>query len=365
MAPAKGPRSKVVLDPPAAPGDPFAPPVVDADKPAKDQVSEGGNGNNDNEIPSSHMDNTEAGGSGLTMAERQSVQAHGSVEEILLEDDSDDEMEVDHDKEAAMNFRTTVILLLPFVLAQEVACVMDTVKMLMKRGWNAELSLHAWSTTKFQELQALYIAKVRYCRLQLSFLLERDAEICTSKEVVYQRLNGKLVKLHWQHTDNAAFVRERSLRPAALEVIFRDVSATVEIGMLTDRLSTYKLQKSQRPAFLRCSAFHRVLHPVTGADTDVVKGLAYPHPAASLKATSILLPILRDPALALISTGSNREEWLCTQAGCKKAHGKCFMTASDHIASAAHLICQEKLGTATKSSLERTNLAIIKKDFGI
>ncbi|CAI7856836.1 unnamed protein product [Closterium sp. NIES-54] len=419
MAPPKG-LHKAVTDPPAAP------PAVDTDKPAKDQTLGDSHGNNDNESLTTSSDDADAGGSGQTMAERQSVRTHGSVEEVLLEDDSDDEMEVDHEKEAAMHFRTTVILLLPFVLAQEVVCVMDSVKMLMKRGWNVELSAQAWSTTKFHELQALYIVKIRYCRLQLSFLLERDAEICTSKEVVYQRLNGKLVKLHWQHSDNVAFVRERSLNPTALEVITHSVSATMEIGMLTDRLSTYKLQKSQRPAFLRCSSFHRVLHPVTSVDTDMVKGLVYPHagdndrwihavlhpadrskkllihyPSLSctlcggqhydkyhnlftvehhnnvgkwnltlgkvhrLNATALLLPILRDPALALISTRSNREEWLCTQAGCKKAHGKCFMSAPDHIASAAHLICQEKLGTATKSSLKKTNLAVIKKDFGI
>ncbi|CAI7862989.1 unnamed protein product, partial [Closterium sp. NIES-54] len=53
--------------------------------------------------------------------------------------------------------------------------------------------------------------------------------------------------------------------------------------------------------------------------------------AASVKATALLLSILWDPPLALISTGSNREEWLCTQAACKKAYGKCFMTAADHV----------------------------------
>ncbi|CAI5974965.1 unnamed protein product [Closterium sp. NIES-65] len=143
----------------------------------------------------------------------------------------------------------------------------------MKRGWNAELSAHVLLTAKFQVLNPIYIAKVLYCRLQISFSLDDDAECVRSKEVVYQRLNGSLVKLHWLFTDNKEFLREKALYPQAIEVVLKDVSATIEIDLLIERFVTYNLANRKRPAFLRASCFHRVLHPVTGADTDVVKGL--------------------------------------------------------------------------------------------
>ncbi|CAI5458057.1 unnamed protein product, partial [Closterium sp. Yama58-4] len=87
--------------------------------------------------------------------------------------------------------------------------------------------------------------------------------------------------------------------------------------------------------------------------------------AASLPASPLITPILLDPAMVLISTGGNREEWICTQVGCGKAKGKSFMTAADHVTSANHLIHLEKLGSATRASLERASLNVTKKDYGI
>ncbi|CAI5493877.1 unnamed protein product [Closterium sp. Naga37s-1] len=301
-----------------------------------------------------NIDST-ASGSGLSAQEKASTKAiaSGSVltdEDGFLDDDFDDDMVVDLDKEASTMLRSTAILLIPFVLAQEISCIIDAVKMLMKRGWYSELSQNVLQTVKFQVLQPAYIAKVRYCRLQASFILESDAVWVAKKEVVYQALNGKLHKLHWQRLEDAVFNREKSLNPHAIEVILKGVSASVELSMIHDWLALYKIASWDRSAFLRCTCLHRVLHPVT---------------AASLSASTIVLPLLRDPALALISTGSCREEWICVQEGCGKAHGKIFMTASEHIATAAHMLHLEKPGAATKQSLERTSLAVIRKEYGV
>ncbi|CAI5522922.1 unnamed protein product [Closterium sp. Naga37s-1] len=87
--------------------------------------------------------------------------------------------------------------------------------------------------------------------------------------------------------------------------------------------------------------------------------------ATSLKASSLMLPILRDPAIAFVSTGGSREDWICTQAGCGKAKGKSFMSAADHITVAAYLQQLEKPGAATKASLDRMNLSVIRKEYGL
>ncbi|CAI5486962.1 unnamed protein product [Closterium sp. Naga37s-1] len=83
--------------------------------------------------------------------------------------------------------------------------------------------------------------------------------------------------------------------------------------------------------------------------------------AASLKASPLFLPLLRDPAIAFISTSSSREDWICTQTGCGKAKGRSFMAAADHISIATHLQQLTKAGSATKESLDKLNLSAIRK----
>ncbi|CAI5501153.1 unnamed protein product [Closterium sp. Naga37s-1] len=276
------------------------------------------------ELPST-KDATVAGSSGLSAESKAEVPAFGDE----LQDDSDDELDIDFKTDELCNLRHTAILLIPFMLAQELASVVSTVKVLMKRVWCNVLSADAADSAKFQILQPAYIAKIRFCRLQVSFLLEGDAHGVRQFEVDYQRVNGKLVRLCWQHTDNLAFVRERSTNPLAVEVVLRNVSASVTPEALQRMLVHYKLKST-----------------------------------ASVKLNQLTLPILRDPAIALISTGGQREEWLCTQMGCKKAHGASFMEALDHVRSANHLSHLEKLGTATRLTLEKASLSVILKDYG-
>ncbi|CAI5965640.1 unnamed protein product [Closterium sp. NIES-64] len=242
------------------------------------------------------------GGSGLS-ADKAAMTAYGDSDE-----DSDDEMLIDLDKEAESRLRSVVILLIPMMLEKEISSV--------------------------------------------SFIKESDALWVQKKDVVYQPLTnmGQLVTLHWLHAEDLSYAREKAMNPLAIEVMIRGVSAAVELDLLHDRLATYKLKSTQKPAFLRCTCLHRVLHPVT---------------AASLKASSLVLPILRDPAIALVSTGGSREDWICTQAGCGKAKGKSFMSAADHITVAAHLQQLEKPGSATKASLDRLNLTAIRKDYNL
>ncbi|CAI5527299.1 unnamed protein product [Closterium sp. Naga37s-1] len=307
--PPKGSR-KVATD--------VSPPEVNAplvDKPLDPDGTVGEGKASDDVTPSVSVV-TEAGSSGLSVEDKA---VREDVEEELL-DVSDDELDIDFSTDELCNLRHTAILLIPFILVQELASVVSTVKVLMKRVWCSALSADVVNTVKFQILQPAYIAKIRFCRLQVSFLLEGDATGVRQFEVDYQRVNGRLVRLYWQHTDNPAFVRERSSNPLAVEVIFRNVSASVTPEALQRLLAHYKLKISQQPIYKAGLHFHRVLHPITGADTEM---------------------------------------------DCKKAHGTSFMEAFDHTRLASHLSHLEKLGTATKLTLEKANLSVVRKEFGI
>ncbi|CAI5534636.1 unnamed protein product [Closterium sp. Naga37s-1] len=192
MAHPKGSRSKAPVD--VSTANAGVPPAPDAPLQSESVQTTGGKefGAADNDAV--------AGGSGLSVAENAKLPVHGGADEILLDDeDSDDEMLVDLEKETESRLRTTVILLIPFSLNTEIV------------------------------LQPAYIAKTRYCRLQLSFTLPDDAAKVTRKEVVYQRLNGHLVKLYWQHTEHAGFAREKACNPQAVEVVLKGVSASVDL----------------------------------------------------------------------------------------------------------------------------------------
>ncbi|CAI5495171.1 unnamed protein product [Closterium sp. Naga37s-1] len=418
--PPKGSR-KAVVDPLAA----------DANTPTDPALSTAEGKKEVFEITAAQVVDNAAGSSGLSVEEKSDSTEHlvDAVEELV--DDYDDELDVDFKADELCGLRYIAILLVPFILHQELASVVSTVRLLMRRVWSSVLSADVANTSKFQILHPAYVAKTRYCRLHISFLLEGDALNVRQQDVDYQRVNGKLVRLNWLHADDPSFVRERASNPLATEVVFRNVSASVAPEALQRLLAHYKLKISQKPIYKEGLCFHRVLHPITGADTDVIKGLVVPHPngklrwrhaindpsdpeklilihypslscklcggqhddkhhdayvterqhnigkwnlslgrahrinAASLRVNPLTLPILLDPAVALISTGNLREEWLCTQTGCRKAHGTSLMDAAARIKLASHLQHLETLGTATKSTLEKASLGAIRKDYGI
>ncbi|CAI6003908.1 unnamed protein product [Closterium sp. NIES-64] len=335
------------------------------------------------ESDSKVMDNV-AGSSGLTVEEKnqayQAYQAPSAAADEFLEDDSDEELEIDIAKEDAFRLRFTAILLIPMTLSQEIKAIIAAVRILMTKVWSSSLTENAGVTANIQEMTPGFVAKTQFCRLQISFLDERDAHHIKFHVFEYQRSNAPAIKCIWQHTEDASYLREKAAHPLAVEVVFRRVPANIVPDVLKDPLVRFKLKMRKQSAFKDGLAFHRVVHPLTGADTDVIKGLVIQHPgdryrwrhvvdnpmesAASLRTSALTTPILKDPAIALVSTGSIREEWICTQVGCGKAKGKTFMSAADHIASATHLLNLEKLGTATKVSMDKANLTGLKKEYG-
>ncbi|CAI5974057.1 unnamed protein product [Closterium sp. NIES-65] len=282
--------------------------------------------------------------SGLSVEEKcQTHQASSPAAVDFLEDDSDEELEIDIAKEDAFRLRFTAILLIPMVLSQEIKAIIAAVRLLMTKVWSSSLTENAGVTANIQDMAPGWVAKTRFCRLQISFLDERDAHHIKFHVFEYQKANAPAIKCIWQHTEDASYLREKASNPLAVEVLFRRVPANIVPDVLKDLLVRFKLKMRKQTAFKDGFAFHCVAHPLTGADTDVIKGLVVPH--------------LGDP-------GSNREEWLCTQVCCEKARGKTLMAAVEHITSATHLLNLEKLGSATKASMDKANLASLKKEFG-
>ncbi|CAI5527881.1 unnamed protein product [Closterium sp. Naga37s-1] len=219
-------------------------------------------------------------GSGLTLEEKLAALTSASeeVDEEFTDDDSDDELDFDITKDFIANKRYTAILLLPFVLQQEIASVIVTAQMLLKRVWSSLLSDGANTQVNFQELPPGYVAKTKYSRLQVSFLKEEDATNVRQATLDYQQAKGTSFRLHWLHTENLAFTRLKATNPRCIEAVFRGIPANISPEGLEELLVKYKLKIRQVPPFLEGHCFHRVLHPVSGADTDVIKGLVVPHP---------------------------------------------------------------------------------------
>ncbi|CAI7911482.1 unnamed protein product [Closterium sp. NIES-53] len=370
--PPKGSRTKAVVDAPAGGGDPASKStpgkgteVVD-NLPAEAEVT--------------------AGVSGLTIEEKLHVLAATVVsDDTFLEDDSDEELEIDTTKSTHPHLCFTAILLFPVIPSRE-------------------------------ELTPMWVAKACYSRLQVSFLHESDAVKIKQTAVEHKRQNGLTLHCFWLHQEDAAYLRTKALGPQLLEVYFKDVPADIPPELVKEVMVTHPLRMRKQSAFAEGHCFHRVLHPITGADTDRIKGLVVQHAgdkhrwchefrhqllggtallayypllscplcgghhydkfhnslmrhfslaAASLRTSLLITPLLLDAAFVLISTGSNREEWVCTLESCGKTHGKSFMAAADHITSASHLLGLEKLGAATRSSLEKLSLHVIRKEYQI
>ncbi|CAI5518934.1 unnamed protein product [Closterium sp. Naga37s-1] len=237
-----------------------------------------------------------ASGSGLSVAEKAAMSSLKQQDDDFIDDDSDDELELDITCDLLARIRYTAILLVPFFLQPELGSVILTVRTLLKKVWSSALSPGAADGAKIQILQPAFVARTKYCRLQLSLLREDDIVIVRQKVVDYQRLTRLLL----------------------IPVILYHI--------LTSR-------------------FHVA--------------------AASLRTSPLVTPLLQDPAIAFVSTGCNREEWICTQIGCGKAKGKSFMTAADHVAAANHLIQLEKIGTATRVTMDKAVLAPLRKDYGM
>ncbi|CAI5501073.1 unnamed protein product [Closterium sp. Naga37s-1] len=75
-----------------------------------------------------------------------------------------------------------------------------------------------------------------------------------------------------------------------------------------------------------------------------------PQAAASLKLSAAAKIIIADPAISLSSVGGVREEWICVQEECGKAHGNNFEQAVEHVQSQRHCTGLLKAGAATQQS---------------
>ncbi|CAI5505060.1 unnamed protein product [Closterium sp. Naga37s-1] len=215
---------------------------------------------------------------------------------------------------------------------------------------------------------------------------EADALFMRSKEIEHYTVNDKKLTLGWQHPENKEYLRERAAHPEAIKVLLKGVPVVISPAMIRKNPVTAMLLKRGRTSFLDGSAFHRVLDPVSGSDTDKIKGLVFRHPgdkwsqqqtsrltsvsfppraAASMKLSSAMKTLLADPAMAFISTGGVREEWLCAQEDCGKAHDTSFEKAVEHVQSVRHGTGLLKAGAATRLSKGKQNLAHVKKEFGL
>ncbi|CAI5499380.1 unnamed protein product [Closterium sp. Naga37s-1] len=340
--PPKGSRAKAVVDAPAGGCDPASMSTPSKRKEVIDN------------LPSEAE--VTAGSSGLTIEEKLQALATVASDDTFIEDDSDEELEIDMTMSAHPHLRFTAILLFPVIPSREVASVILTVRMLMKRVWSNLLTDDVLASVKFQELTPAWVAKARYSRLQVSFLHESDAVKIKQTAVEHKRQNGSTLHCFWLHQEDAAYLRNKASGPQLLEVYFKDVPVDIPPELVKEVMVTHPLRMRKQSAFAEGHCFHRVLHPVTGADTDRIKGLVVQHAGDKHRWHA---------AFVLISTGSNREEWLCTLESCGKTHGKSFMAAVDHITSASHLLGLEKLGAATRSSLEKLGLHVIRKEYQI
>ncbi|CAI5936095.1 unnamed protein product [Closterium sp. NIES-64] len=235
--------------------------------------------------------------------------------------------------------------------------------------WKASLTADAQTTTTYQEMLPAWLSKKRYGRLQVTFQHESDAISVWQRVIEHDVGKGITLKLNWQHPENATYKKERQQNPDAVEVLLKSVPAGVTPELVRKMLTEVVLLKKGKPAFSKGVAFHRVQDPVTGIDTDKVRGLVIEHDndddpwPASIKVTSLTKDILKDPAIVLTSTGGSLEEWVCVVAACEKAQGISFEHAAAHVTSLRHKTNLSTPGAATRASKGALNLGAFRKEF--
>ncbi|CAI5517016.1 unnamed protein product [Closterium sp. Naga37s-1] len=306
-------------------------------------------------------------------------------EDGYLSDDPEECQDPDAVNDIASQAGFAITLLIPAKWIEEVPRTMDTVRGLLLL-WEEHLTENAKITMKCHKLTPAWLSKERFGRIQVVFERATDANFMWSRKVEHVTMNKLRLTLGWLHPENQEYLKERSSKLDAIEVLLKNVPAVITPEMVRKSLVTVQLLKRKRTAFLEGSAFHRVVDRVTGSDTDKIKGLVYRHPgdkllqpqkiqltsvpsplraAASLKLTSATKAIMEDPAMVFTSTNGAREEWLCVQEGCGKAHGVSFAKAAEHAASVMHCTERLKAGSATRQSRGKMNLLAVKREFGM
>ncbi|CAI5503335.1 unnamed protein product [Closterium sp. Naga37s-1] len=291
-----------------------------------------------------------------------------------LSDDSDEGIDAKAKGVLASKARVTLTLLIPFELEKEMPAVKPSVKALLVY-LRKKLSDNALDGLAFQELLPTYLSHIHFCRLQVTLATAADAEVVRQHWV--EHVVGT-TKHHfgWLHPVNRAFMKVKSDLPEGVEVLLKGIPTEITPLIVYESLVVASLQKRGRSAFLQGAGFHRVVDPVSGLDTDKIRGLVVPHPGDKYRwrhvvedpltdSAGVVRKILRDPALVLISTGANVEEWLCVQECCERAHGDTFAQAAAHIGSFSHGAALGSAGVATRASKAKLSLQAAKKLYGI
>ncbi|CAI7761007.1 unnamed protein product [Closterium sp. NIES-53] len=261
--------------------------------------------------------------------------------------------------------------------------------------------------------------------MQVIFVNASDANFVWRNRVEHRCVDEKYIVLDWLYPEDPGYTRRKITDPTVIEVLFLGVAAEISLEMLHEALAISPLKICKRPAFKEGFHFHRVVHPVSGLDTDRVKGLVVAHendqfrwlhwfesPISPGAKIMVHYPALKcslcggmhfvhnhndfiterqnniskwnltvgriqelngrdgvsylpDPALVLVSTAGNREEWVCLLECCEKAKGSSFEQAAHHALSQRHRGGLGKQGAATRVLKDKLNLRVLRKEYGI
>ncbi|CAI5493495.1 unnamed protein product [Closterium sp. Naga37s-1] len=257
-----------------------------------------------------------------------------------LSDDPEERFDPVKVGEIAARAGFSITLLVSIKYEEEVPRTIDTIKGLLAL-WRKYMSAHVLTTTKCQVLLPAWLSKKRYDRLQVTFQQASDANYVWCRRIQHKMLNEENIYLDWQHPENPVYIQERATNPESIEVLLKSVPAAITSEMVYQYLVKTVLEKRGRTPFLSGAAFHRVVDPVTGADTDKIRGLVKGHP------------------------GDNREEWLCVQEACGKAHDSSFTQALTHMKLVQHCTAILQGEAASRKSRGKMNFIPIRKEFGL
>ncbi|CAI5475955.1 unnamed protein product [Closterium sp. Yama58-4] len=109
-----------------------------------------------------------------------------------------------------------------------------------------DLHMEIQTTTKFQELSALFLNKKQYSRLQVTFERDRDANFVWKHGIVHTCVDRKHINLDRQHPVDPAYVKAHAADPLLVEVLFKGVDAVITPEMLCDML----VKAASRGSFL-------------------------------------------------------------------------------------------------------------------
>ncbi|CAI5513170.1 unnamed protein product [Closterium sp. Naga37s-1] len=259
-----------------------------------------------------------------------------------LSDDPEERFDPVKAGEIAARAGFSITLLVPIKYEEEVPRTIDTVKGLLAL-WRKFMSAHVPTTTRCQVLLPAWLSKKRYGRMQVTFQQASDANYVWCRQIQHKMLNEESIYLDWQHPENPVYIQERATNPDSIEVLLKSVPAAITSEMVYEYLVKTVLEKRGRTPFLSGAAFHRVVDPVTGADTDKIRGLVKGHP------------------------GDKYRWWhlLVDSEACGKAHGSSFTQALAHVKSVQHCTAILQGDAASRKSRGKMNFFPIRKEFGL